>query len=89
MPIDRKAIREADLVRREAISDRRPLEAATPAGGQAARSAAWDACTPSIRFGVTFTPRAAWAETPEPVRTAVAEALGAAIVGYTDLHGGM
>jgi len=38
---------------------------------------------------VTFTPRAAWADTPEPVRTAVAEALGAAIVGHTDLHGGM
>jgi aminoglycoside phosphotransferase (APT) family kinase protein len=38
---------------------------------------------------VTFTPRAAWAETPEPVRTAVAEALGAPIVGHIDLHGGM
>ena len=36
-----------------------------------------------------FTPRAAWADTPQPVRTAVAEALGAAIVGHTDLHGGM
>lgn len=38
---------------------------------------------------MTFTPRAAWAETPDPVRTAVAEALGAPIVGHTDLHGGM
>ncbi len=38
---------------------------------------------------MTFTPRAAWAETPEPVRRAVAEALGTAIVGHTDLHGGM
>jgi aminoglycoside phosphotransferase (APT) family kinase protein len=38
---------------------------------------------------VAFTPRAAWAETPDPMRTAVAEALGAAIVGHTDLHGGM
>ncbi|SDS98959.1 phosphotransferase family protein [Actinoplanes derwentensis] len=38
---------------------------------------------------MTFTPRAAWADTPEPVRTAVAEALGTPIVGHTDLHGGM
>jgi hypothetical protein len=38
---------------------------------------------------VTFTARAAWDDTPEPVRTAVAEALGATIVGHTDLHGGM
>jgi hypothetical protein len=38
---------------------------------------------------VTFTPRAAWADTPEPVRAAVAEALGAPIAGHTDLHGGM
>lgn len=38
---------------------------------------------------MTFTPRAAWADTPGPVRTAVAEALGSAIVGHTDLHGGM
>jgi hypothetical protein len=38
---------------------------------------------------VTFTPRAAWASTPEPVRAAVAEALGAPIVGHRDLHGGM
>lgn len=38
---------------------------------------------------MTFTPRAAWAETPEPVRTAVAAALGAAIAGHTDLRGGM
>ena len=38
---------------------------------------------------MTFTPRAAWADTPEPVRTAVAEALGATIAGHTDLHGGM
>lgn len=38
---------------------------------------------------MTFTPRAAWAETPEAVRTAVAEALGAAIAGHRDLHGGM
>jgi phosphotransferase family enzyme len=36
-----------------------------------------------------FTPRAAWADTPEPLRTAVAEMLGATIVGHTDLHGGM
>jgi Phosphotransferase enzyme family len=47
------------------------------------------ACVAGIRCGVTFTPRAAWADTPEPVRTAVAEALGATIVGHTDLHGGM
>ncbi|MEU4238371.1 hypothetical protein [Actinoplanes sp. NPDC026619] len=38
---------------------------------------------------MTFTPRAAWADTPEPVRAAVAGALGAAIDGHTDLHGGM
>ncbi|WP_433384863.1 phosphotransferase [Actinoplanes sp. CA-142083] len=38
---------------------------------------------------MTFTPRAAWADTPEPVRTAVARALGAPIAGHTDLHGGM
>jgi aminoglycoside phosphotransferase (APT) family kinase protein len=38
---------------------------------------------------VTFTARAQWADTPEPVRTAVAEALGATIVGHADLHGGM
>lgn len=38
---------------------------------------------------MTFTRRAPWAETPEPVRTAVAEALGATIAGHTDLHGGM
>lgn len=36
-----------------------------------------------------FTPRAAWADTPKPVQMAVAEALGAAIVGHTNLHGGM
>lgn len=36
-----------------------------------------------------FTPRATWADTPEPMRTAVAEALGTAIVSHTDLHGGM
>jgi Phosphotransferase enzyme family len=30
-----------------------------------------------------------WADTPEPVRTAVAEALGATIVGHDDLRGGM
>lgn len=53
------------------------------------RFATLRACRPGVRFGVTFTPRAAWAETPEPVRTAVAEALGATIVGHTDLHGGM
>ena len=47
------------------------------------------ACVPGIRCGVTFTPRAAWADTPEPVRTAVAGALGTTIVGHTDLHGGM
>jgi hypothetical protein len=38
---------------------------------------------------VTFTARAAWADTPEPVRTAVADALGGTIVGHADLHGGM
>ena len=38
---------------------------------------------------MTFTPRAAWAETPEPVRAAVAEALGATIGGHVDLRGGM
>ncbi|GID28017.1 phosphotransferase family protein [Paractinoplanes brasiliensis] len=38
---------------------------------------------------MAFTPRTAWAGTPEPVRRAVADALGAAIVGHTDLHGGM
>ncbi len=38
---------------------------------------------------MTFTPRAAWADTPQPVRAAVAKALGAEIVGHTDLHGGM
>jgi hypothetical protein len=38
---------------------------------------------------VPFTPRAAWADTPQPVRTAVADALGARIVDHTDLHGGM
>ena len=38
---------------------------------------------------MTFTPRAAWADTPQAVRAAVAEALGAAIVGHADLHGGM
>jgi aminoglycoside phosphotransferase (APT) family kinase protein len=44
---------------------------------------------PRVRCGVTFTARAAWADTPEPVRAAVAEALGAPIAGHTDLHGGM
>ena len=38
---------------------------------------------------MTFTPWAAWAATPEPVRAAVAEARGAPIVGHRDLHGGM
>ncbi|GAA1653917.1 phosphotransferase family protein [Actinoplanes couchii] len=38
---------------------------------------------------MTFTPRAAWADTPEAVRDAVAAALGSAIVEHTDLHGGM
>jgi hypothetical protein len=38
---------------------------------------------------VTFTDRPGWADSPEPVRTAVAAALGATIVGHTDLHGGM
>ncbi|MCY1143412.1 phosphotransferase [Actinoplanes sp. Pm04-4] len=38
---------------------------------------------------MTFTPRTAWADTPEPVRTAVAEALGTTIVAHSDLHGGM
>ena len=44
---------------------------------------------PSVRCGVTFPPRTAWASTPEPVQTAVAAALGATIVGHPDLHGGM
>ena len=44
---------------------------------------------PGVRCGVTFTPRAPWADTPAPVVTAVAEALGSMIVGHTDLHGGM
>ncbi|HEU0240023.1 MAG TPA: phosphotransferase [Micromonosporaceae bacterium] len=35
-----------------------------------------------------FTPRAAWADTPEPVRAAVASTLGSTIVGHRDLHGG-
>jgi hypothetical protein len=38
---------------------------------------------------VPFTPRAAWADTPQPVRTALADALGSGIVDHTDLHGGM
>ncbi|MEV6850965.1 hypothetical protein [Actinoplanes sp. NPDC051411] len=38
---------------------------------------------------MTFTPRAAWADTPQPVRAALARALGATIAGHTDLHGGM
>ncbi|GAA0497397.1 hypothetical protein Ade02nite_54330 [Paractinoplanes deccanensis] len=38
---------------------------------------------------MTFTPRAAWADTPHPVRAAVAGALGAPITAHTDLHGGM
>ena len=38
---------------------------------------------------MTFTRRATWSDTPDPVRTAVAGALGAPIVGHTDLHGGM
>jgi hypothetical protein len=38
---------------------------------------------------MTFTPRTPWMETPQPVRTAVAEALGTTIVAHTDLHGGM
>jgi aminoglycoside phosphotransferase (APT) family kinase protein len=38
---------------------------------------------------MAFTARAAWADTPEPMRTAVAEALGVTIVSHTDLHGGM
>jgi hypothetical protein len=46
-------------------------------------------CRLALRCGVTFTPRAAWADTPAEVRTAVAEALGAPIAEHTDLHGGM
>lgn len=38
---------------------------------------------------MAFTPRTAWADTPAPVRAAVAEALGAPIADHTDLHGGM
>ncbi len=38
---------------------------------------------------MSFTARAAWSETPEPVRAAVAAALGAPIAAHTDLHGGM
>jgi len=44
---------------------------------------------PGVACSVMFTPRTAWADTPEPLRMAVAEALGAAIVGHTDLSGGM
>lgn len=35
-----------------------------------------------------FTPRAAWADTPQPVRVAVAAALDSNVVGHQDLHGG-
>lgn len=38
---------------------------------------------------MSFTPRAAWADAPAPLHLAVADALGAAVVGHTDLHGGM
>jgi Ser/Thr protein kinase RdoA (MazF antagonist) len=38
---------------------------------------------------VPFTPRAAWADAPAPLKAAVADALGTAIGGHTDLHGGM
>jgi aminoglycoside phosphotransferase (APT) family kinase protein len=38
---------------------------------------------------VSFTPRTTWADAPAPVRKAVAEALGAAVVEHTDLRGGM
>jgi hypothetical protein len=38
---------------------------------------------------VTFTPRTRWADAPDSIRTAVAEALGSAVVDHTDLHGGM
>lgn len=38
---------------------------------------------------MVFTSRIAWADTPEPVRTAVAEALGSTVAGHRDLHGGM
>ncbi|MEV6305512.1 phosphotransferase [Actinoplanes sp. NPDC051861] len=38
---------------------------------------------------MTFTPRSRWADAPESVRAAVAEALGTTIAGHTDLHGGM
>jgi Ser/Thr protein kinase RdoA (MazF antagonist) len=38
---------------------------------------------------MTFTARAAWSDTPSPVRSAVADALGSPIVSFTDLHGGM
>ncbi|MDI1463538.1 phosphotransferase [Catellatospora sp. KI3] len=36
-----------------------------------------------------FTPRAAWTDAPEQLRAAVADALGCAITGHTDLQGGM
>ncbi|GAA2358701.1 hypothetical protein Cme02nite_34890 [Catellatospora methionotrophica] len=36
-----------------------------------------------------FTPRAAWADVPAAVRSAVADALGAAVVDHRDLRGGM
>ncbi|GHJ43504.1 hypothetical protein Cs7R123_08460 [Catellatospora sp. TT07R-123] len=38
---------------------------------------------------MTFTPRAAWADAPAPLRAAVADALGSTITGHTDLRGGM
>jgi Ser/Thr protein kinase RdoA (MazF antagonist) len=38
---------------------------------------------------VPFTPRTAWADAPAPLQAAVADALGTAIAGHTDLHGGM
>ena len=38
---------------------------------------------------MTFSPRTRWADAPDSIRTAVAEALGSAVVDHTDLHGGM
>ncbi|WP_144122784.1 phosphotransferase [Catellatospora sichuanensis] len=36
-----------------------------------------------------FTPRAAWADAPAPLQAAIADALGTAVTGHTDLRGGM
>ncbi|GAB4054278.1 phosphotransferase [Catellatospora paridis] len=38
---------------------------------------------------MSFTPRAAWADAPDPLQAAVADALGTVVADHTDLHGGM